>query len=93
MRLTKKRFCLLNVDGVLQKLEDFGSGANVHKSCRDSSRKVLNNAPTLAIRGVDIAENEPPKSHTGTLVREYRLPVEPLDGLIGITGNVFTGKL
>ena len=35
----------------------FQSGAKVCESCR--SRKMLKNAPTLAIRGVDTAENEP----------------------------------
>ena len=34
-------------------------GAKEYKSC--SSRKMLKNAPSLAIGGVDIAENEPSK--------------------------------
>ena len=33
------------------------SGAKERKSCR--SRKMLKNAPTLVIRGVDTEENEP----------------------------------
>ena len=37
----------------------FWSGAKEYKSSR--SRKMLKNAPNLAIRGLDTAENEPPK--------------------------------
>ena len=42
------------------------SGAKECKSC--SSRKMLKNVPTLAIRGVDTAENEP--IEVGTKISE-----------------------
>ena len=48
-----------NLDDFLLKFRDL-SGAKDCKSCR--SRKMLKNAPTLAIVAVDTAENEPPKN-------------------------------
>ena len=47
-----------NVDEILLNFW-FQSGAKECKSCR--SRKMLKNAPTLAIRSVDTADNEPSK--------------------------------
>ena len=41
------------------KISWISSGAKERKSCR--SRKMLKNAPTLVIRGVDTEENEPSK--------------------------------
>ena len=42
------------------------SGAKEYKSRR--SRKMLKNALTLAIRGVDTEENEPPKVEISSIV-------------------------
>ena len=44
-------------------------GAKVCKSCR--SRKMLKNAPTLAIVAVHTAENEPPKVYESPLKNLY----------------------